>query len=113
MARTDQFTHPRLAREARTVDAMVALYCRANHGGDVLCGECAALREYARARLRHCPFGADKGTCAKCPVHCYGPDMREHMRLVMRYAGPRMLAHHPVLALRHVLDGRRRPATRD
>lgn len=37
-----------------------------------------------------------------CPVHCYKRDMRERMRQVMRYAGPRMLWVHPVAALRHV-----------
>jgi hypothetical protein len=26
---------------------------------------------------------------------------------VMRYTGPRMMWRHPVLAVRHVLDGRR------
>jgi hypothetical protein len=25
----------------------------------------------------------------------------------MRYAGPRMISRHPVLAVRHVIDGRR------
>ncbi len=29
------------------------------------------------------------------------------MREVMRFAGPRMLARHPYLAIRHLLDDRR------
>jgi hypothetical protein len=33
--------------------------------------------------------------------------MREHVRVVMRTAGPRMIWRHPVLAVRHVLDGRK------
>ena len=33
--------------------------------------------------------------------------MRERVRVVMRTAGPRMIWRHPVLAVRHVLDGRR------
>jgi len=28
---------------------------------------------------------------------------------VMRYAGPRMLLRHPLLAVRHLLDERRKP----
>ena len=64
--------------------------------------ECRELLEYARLRLEHCPFGERKGTCRVCPVHCYRRDMRERMRRVMRYAGPRMLWYHPVAAVCHV-----------
>jgi hypothetical protein len=32
--------------------------------------------------------------------------MREQIRQVMRYAGPRMLLHNPILTIRHLLDGR-------
>ena len=99
----------RLLRERVTVDKMIELYCRENHaaqGG--LCAECAVLSEYARQRLQKCVFGAEKPTCANCPVHCYRPEMRAKVRMVMRYAGPRMLLHHPALALRHLLDGRKK-----
>lgn len=98
----------RLERERRTVLAMIRLYCRARHGGRKLCAECRALGEYASGRLGRCPFGEGKPTCAACPVHCYAPAMRERIREVMRRAGPRMLWHHPLLAVRHLLDGRRR-----
>ena len=43
----------------------------------------------------------------KCPVHCYEAAMRERVRQVMRYAGPRMLLRHPILALLHLRDERR------
>jgi hypothetical protein len=40
--------------------------------------------------------------------------MRERVREVMRFAGPRMLLHHPILAIRHQLDARKPvPARRD
>lgn len=29
---------------------------------------------------------------------------REQIRAVMRFSGPRMLLHHPVLATRHVME---------
>jgi hypothetical protein len=97
-----------LARELRTIDAMIRLYCREQHGSPhELCGECQELLAYARLRLDKCPFQEGKATCAKCPVHCYKPAMRERVRVVMRYAGPRMLYRHPILAVRHLLDGRR------
>jgi predicted amidophosphoribosyltransferase len=102
-----------MAREQRTVEVMIRLYCRDHHGpARELCDDCRALREYTRERLGKCPFQEGKTTCARCPVHCYRPQMREAVRAVMRYAGPRMLARHPVLALRHLLDGRRREPRR-
>jgi hypothetical protein len=100
-------TGARLARERRTLKVMIALYCRDHHHGRGLCEECATLDAYADRRLDLCPYGADKPTCLNCTVHCYQPRMRERVREVMRYAGPRMLRRHPVLAVRHLLDGRR------
>jgi len=103
------------ARELRTIEAMVTMYCR-GHGheresGAKLCQECAALFEYATRRLERCVFGDAKPTCANCLVHCYTEDMRERVRVVMRWAGPRMLLRHPILAIRHQLDGRRASPT--
>ena len=103
----------RLAREARTVRLMLELHCRDHHGpGPVLCAECDALRRYVEQRLARCPFAADKPTCLRCTVHCFEPTMRERIRAVMRYAGPRMTWRHPLLALRHLLDGGRKPTAR-
>lgn len=98
-------SRPRLEREARTMDAMLAIYCHDHHGGSSLCAECQALSDYARLRLIRCRFQEEKPTCAKCPVHCYRPDAREKVREVMRYAGMRMTWRYPTLALRHFLDG--------
>lgn len=100
---------PRRAREWRTVSAMVRMYCHAHHGsrGSALCEACGPLYDYAQRRLERCVFGDAKPTCANCSVHCYKPRLREQMRTVMVWAGPRMLWRHPVLAIRHMLDGRR------
>lgn len=105
--------HPRLAREAKTIRGMLDIYCRGQHGtrGE-LCADCAELRDYALARLDRCPFQENKSTCANCAVHCYKPAMRERVRVVMRYAGPRMIWRHPILALLHLLVDGRRPAPR-
>ena len=98
----------RITREQRTIRAMVDMYCRAHHGtSGRICHQCRGLLDYAAGRLDRCPFGADKPTCADCTVHCYKPAMRDRARAVMRYAGPRMLFKHPILALLHVLDARR------
>lgn len=97
----------RRAREFTMIDAMLRMYCRSHHGAKdaVLCDNCTALHDYARRRLERCVFGEAKPTCAKCTVHCYKANMREHIRQLMRWAGPRMLRRHPVLALRHMIDG--------
>jgi hypothetical protein len=70
------------------------------------CGRCTSFLAYADARLDHCPYGEEKPTCANCPIHCYKREPREFAREVMRYAGPRMLLRHPVLAVLHLVDGR-------
>jgi hypothetical protein len=108
------FDHPRMRREARTVTAMVRLYCDDHHpdAAGELCESCTTLVDYAHRRLQRCPFQARKPTCARCPIHCYQPEMREAMRAVMRYAGPRMLLRHPWLAIRHLIDGLRRTSPR-
>ena len=106
------FADKRLAREWQTLVAMIACYCRAHHAtGGALCPECQGLADYAAVRLERCRFGPEKPVCAKCPVHCYQPARREQVKAVMRYAGPRMVWQHPILSLRHWLDGfRKAPA---
>lgn len=99
---------PRLEREFITIRHMIELYCRRHHGTTAesgLCPDCLDLRNYARKRLQFCPYQEEKPACLKCPIHCYSPSRREEVRKVMRYSGPRMMLHHPVLALLHQLDG--------
>ncbi len=88
--------------EKKVVSRMIAIYCRSKHGkGKELCDACAVLNSYALERLERCPFGEDKPTCGTCSVHCYKKDMRQQVRVVMRFAGPRMLFLHPVDTIRH------------
>ncbi len=96
-----------MEREYKTIEAMIGLSCRERHGTNEgeLCPACQELLAYAKARLDKCLYRENKPTCAKCPIHCYKPAMRERIREVMRYAGPCMLRRHPVLAIRHLLDG--------
>ncbi|OKY73889.1 MAG: hypothetical protein BM485_16575 [Desulfobulbaceae bacterium DB1] len=108
------FTSKRMQREADTIAAMIRIYCRRRHGGRTeLCADCRELLDYARKRLRKCPFQEGKTTCGNCAVHCYKPAMREKIRQVMRFVGPRMIFYHPFLAVMHLLDGlRKKPKTR-
>jgi hypothetical protein len=98
--------YQRITREEKTIRAMFQIYCHDKHGTDqILCDECQADCEYAILRLKKCPYGDEKPTCKNCPIHCYTPTMKEKVRQVMRYAGPRMLRRHPLLAVLHIIDG--------
>ena len=92
-------------KEKKMVSQMIALYCKKQHGGrKALCPECTELDEYARLRSDKCPFMETKTFCSNCKVHCYKPVMREKIRQVMRYSGPRMIFSHPVAAVSHVIE---------
>ncbi len=102
--------HPRIAREKKTVESMIKIYCKGHHqktGG--LCTACDELLNYAISRLDKCIFGKDKPACSNCTVHCYIPVMRGKIKAVMRYSGPRMLLSHPILAIFHLVDKRKEP----
>ena len=102
--------HPRMVRERKTIKAMIEIYCKNHHESDgKLCPECQELFDYAMMRLEKCPFQEKKPTCGKCPIHCYTPEMRTKVKEVMKHSGPRMLFKHPMLALHHLFDGRKKP----
>ena len=94
----------RLERDDAVVMAMASMYCR-GHGHSLvrggLCDECRELVDYARQRTEACPRDR-KGVCEECPIQCYRPTMRERIRKVMAWSGPRMMARHPLMAFRHV-----------
>ena len=95
-------------KEKELVSQMIALYCKKKHGGrNGLCPECAELDSYARQRSDKCPFMETKTFCSNCKVHCYKPVMREKIREVMRFSGPRMIFHHPVASVRHVIESKK------
>jgi hypothetical protein len=98
-----------MKREKKTIGHMVEIYCKGHHDthGE-LCSECKEFKEYAFMRLDKCPFQDKKSTCGKCVIHCYRPDMKEKVKEVMRYSGPRMLLPHPTLALHHAWDSHRK-----
>ena len=97
------------SQTSRTTDTDQTARTDARHTTHGLCPECAALLDYALRRLDSCRFGNGKPSCRKCPVHCYRADMRERIRTVMRWAGPRMIFHHPLAATKHLLRELRSP----
>ncbi len=91
-----------IQKDKDTIRIMISMYCSKKEKNLTLCPECQALLHYAYLRLEFCRFKTKKPTCKKCPIHCYSPDKKEKMRQVMRFAGPRMLFYHPILAARHL-----------
>jgi Nitrous oxide-stimulated promoter. len=99
----------RLEREKATVQSMIRIFCKKQHHTlNGLCSQCQELSDYASNRLDHCKFGDTKPTCGKCTVHCYKPEMRKRIQEIMRYAGPKMIFAHPLMGVRHLLDGFRK-----
>ncbi|MBP7264991.1 MAG: nitrous oxide-stimulated promoter family protein [Spirochaetia bacterium] len=100
----------RIGREKATVDFMIRLACTGRKhpasAADGLCPECRELRLYALARLDACRYGDAKPSCRSCRTHCYRADMRERIRAVMRWAGPRMPLAAPLHWLRHTFGKR-------
>jgi predicted amidophosphoribosyltransferase len=93
----------RLEKERKTIGTMIKMYCKNFHASNnEICENCSELLEYADKRLDTCRFGEDKPTCEKCTIHCYKPEMREKVRKVMRYSGPRMIYTHPIMGFRHL-----------
>jgi len=99
--------------ELDTIKKMISLYCQAKHGGSdqELCPECSKLCTYAKQRMDKCVYGDNKPVCSQCPVHCYKPAMREEVKKVMRYAGPRIMWHSPILTARYMYRKRFKSST--
>lgn len=93
------------SKELEVVELMIRLYCRKKHKfKDGLCAECSELLEYVKLRRSKCPWGDKKPFCSNCKIHCYKPEMRERIKNVMRFAGPRIVFRHPIIAVKHLIE---------
>jgi hypothetical protein len=114
-------------KDTRLLGDFSVIYCRGNHPEAVrvplesegaslgaygrklptVCEECAQLLRYAEKRRAYCPKDP-KPFCSYCDTHCYSGEMREFMREVMRYSGPRSVTRgHAIDSMRHLIEGRR------
>ena len=80
------------------IELMIKIYCKKND--DINEEE---LINYCTNKIQKCPMMETKTFCSQCPVHCYQKDMREKIKKVMRYSGPRLIFHHPILCIKHYL----------
>jgi hypothetical protein len=118
---------PAVRKDTRLLGDFAAIYCRGTHaaaqrrplasdGAELgvygrrppdVCDACAELLVYAERRRAFCPKDP-KPFCSHCDTHCYRADLREQMRDVMRYAGPRsILRGHAIDGIKHVLESRK------
>jgi RNase P subunit RPR2 len=123
----ERITQPAARADTRLLGGFAGIYCRGRHRGasrarlrsdgveagvygrrvPVVCEECADLLRYAEQRRAMCPKDP-KPFCSNCDTHCYKPGMRESMREVMRYSGPRAVFHgYAVQGIRHLIESRR------
>lgn len=97
--------------ELKTIKFMISLYCKKNHRFEMshcidkesMCGDCMGLFNYASQRIERCPHKETKTFCSVCKTHCYAPPMREKMREIMKFSGPRMMLYRPNLAISHIV----------
>ena len=120
---------PEVVHDTRLLGDFAVIYCKGNHPDRIrlplesegvelgvykktpqVCDECAELLRYSEKRRAFCPKDP-KPFCSYCDTHCYKEDMREYMRDVMRYAGPRSMWHgHAIDGIKHLIEGRRHKA---
>jgi hypothetical protein len=124
---TVRMSDPGVRADARLLGDFTGIYCRGRHksavrgalvsdgaalgtygrGLPVVCDDCAELLRYAERRRAFCPKDP-KPFCSNCDTHCYQQGMRDRMREVMRYAGPRsMFTRHAITGVRHLFEGRK------
>ncbi|MFV0394423.1 MAG: nitrous oxide-stimulated promoter family protein [Coprobacillaceae bacterium] len=104
----DQTIIKKRESEKQLITLMIEIYCKGNKHQKGICDDCQTLIQYSHERIERCPYMETKTFCSKCKTHCYKLDMREKIRTVMRYAGPRMMLHHPIIAIRHVIEEKRK-----
>ncbi|BCN29579.1 nitrous oxide-stimulated promoter family protein [Anaeromicropila herbilytica] len=91
-------------KELNIIRRMIELYCHGHkHSEKGLCKDCLVLLEYANQRILSCPISISKTYCSSCKIHCYKTEMRDRIRTVMKYSGPRMMVHNPILTLEHAI----------
>lgn len=103
----------KLATEYKTIVQMTKIYCHHFHQHNINeCQTCQEFIKYAQLKLDRCVYGQDKPACKACPIHCYKPQQKKLAQQIMRYAGPKMLFKHPLLAIKHLLKSRKKFPTK-
>ncbi len=96
----------KVSKEKKIVYLMIEIYSKHHDKKELKDNEeMLQLLNYAYKRLDHCPFKDKKSFCSICKIHCYEKTMREKIKKVMRYSGPRIIIYHPILFIKHQFRG--------
>lgn len=93
------------AKEKEIMSLMIKIYCHGHKHkivGAGYCVDCQDLLDYALDRTDKCYRMVEKTFCSKCPTPCYQLEYQDKIKEVMKYSGPRMLFHNPILAFKHL-----------
>ena len=90
-------------KDRRILEAIGRIYCKGNHAGRAkdaagMCPECRGVIEQTLARAEACPHGHE-GNCQDCATPCQRGEAQQRIKAIMRYAAPRMMFRHPLMAL--------------
>lgn len=97
-------TEDKIKFEKDIVKKMIYIYCRKNHKyKNEVCPECRDLILYSYSKVDNCPHMKSKTFCSACNTSCYRENYKEKIKMVMRFSGPRMLFHNPVLTIKHLI----------
>ena len=105
------------SKDIRLIGTFVETYCAGKHGRidrarfvmpdglgyRLLCADCAGFMEYAITKRLNCPLEADKPSCKRCRIHCYSGPQRDKIRVVMAYAGRKLIVRGRIDYLWHYL----------
>ena len=90
-------------QEYKIIKQMVRVYCEKNHHTkDYLCEDCQKLVEYSQLRIINCPHKENKKFCSGCKTHCYKKEMKQKIKTVMKFSGPRMILYNPLIVIKHM-----------
>lgn len=97
-----------MSEKPSLIETMIRIYCDGNCGvksdKQTLCVDCQELLDYAKHRLENCPRTSTRTSCGRCDTPCYREPYKQKIRLVMKYAGPRMVFKHPIKTVKYVID---------
>lgn len=93
----------KIQKDSIVVRKMILIYCKHHLKMSELNAEYTELADYCVKRLYRCRWGINKPMCHYCSVSCYRNDMRNKIREVMSWVGPRMFFYAPVTALQFML----------
>ena len=94
----------KISRKKSIVSLMINLYCKKRHNAsNPPCDSCDELIGYSHRKIEKCPNIEANTSCVNCNIKCYNQSMQEKIKKVMKYSGPRMIFHHPIAAIKHLI----------